>query len=213
MIIVPIFIMKSNYYQWLFIMIIIIFTIIIVVLRSIINYSSGIVDIFACNISWIGEDMLNGLSYVTEVRFICWFLSWVLDIFLQRYSQQPLWITSSMQLRVTYEKNATRAIRKEAYLPPWTSLIIWIWTQEFAISKGALVKRPSSKVISESDQRFQQKQPRCNLQTKWRRLTKVWQIEVAQILSLLDGGTPLSFDWLIKRLIYKQIGNCWRRVP
>ena len=29
----------------------------------------GIIDIFASNISWIGEDLLTGLSHITEVRF------------------------------------------------------------------------------------------------------------------------------------------------
>ena len=39
----------------------------------------GIIDIFASNISWIGEDMLTGLSHITEVRYfdICWI--WHLD--------------------------------------------------------------------------------------------------------------------------------------
>ena len=32
--------------------------------------TSGIIDIFASNVSWIGENMLNGLSHVTEVRII-----------------------------------------------------------------------------------------------------------------------------------------------
>ena len=83
--IIPIFIMKSIYYQWLCIMIIILFIIIVEILRSFTNCFSGIVDIFASNISWIGEDMLNGLSYVTEVLFIRWFVFWVLNISVQRY--------------------------------------------------------------------------------------------------------------------------------
>ena len=107
-------------------------------------------------------------------------------------------------------------------------VVLWIWTPcvekdvtkldigvlqylKLPLLPGLHQKIQQGRCIRIWSEPIQQKQPRCNHQAKWQRLTKVWQIGTNQHLGLLQR----SYQWLVAPLTGFKIQsnlNIWKGV-